>query len=418
VKHICIVTTRHISYNPRVLKEADAFQEAGYKVTVVTVNYQLQPALFDKELMSSRNWTLKTVNFRKEVPSEKMVWFRLSLQQKISALLSKFLIRDGIVSRALNKAYDPLLKMARQTKADLYIVHHPEALRIGWQAAVKYNAKFAFDAEDFHTGMNKSPLSPPDEERQVEYLEKKYLPLCDYITAASAGIARAYASKYDLELPAVVLNVFPKVKLPNVQRRSDVVKFYWFSQVIGPNRNIEYLFQAASVIPLPFEIHLRGDFHNEEYKKALEGLVGELKLHAKVFFHQPILSEQIIPDASSYDVGLALELKDFMNSNLCVSNKTFAYLMAGLAVIGNDTEGQKEIFTHFPDASSLCCLDDVSTLTEAMLKYIENPALLERAKKSARSVALNQFNWERESSKVLHLSDKVLSGKTMIMENL
>ena len=73
VKKICIVTTRHISYNPRVLKEADAFFSRGYEVSVVTVNNHHDQRRFDKELMQTRAWNLVTVNFRKEVSSEKFV---------------------------------------------------------------------------------------------------------------------------------------------------------------------------------------------------------------------------------------------------------------------------------------------------------------------------------------------------------
>ncbi|MDQ6610363.1 MAG: hypothetical protein M3Y85_11140, partial [Bacteroidota bacterium] len=54
IKKICIVTTRHISYNPRVLKEADAFFKKGYAVSVVTINNHNDQNKFDQKLMSTR----------------------------------------------------------------------------------------------------------------------------------------------------------------------------------------------------------------------------------------------------------------------------------------------------------------------------------------------------------------------------
>ena len=417
VKHICIITTRHISYNPRVLKEADALHKAGYKVTVVTVNYQFQPGQFDEQIMASRQWTLKTVNFRKEIRQEKMRWFRLSLKQKLFALLSKFTLKYGIVERATNKAYDALISLAAKTRADLYIAHHPEALGIGYKAAKRVKAKFAFDAEDFHTGMNKSPLSPAKEEVYIEYMERKYLPFCDYTTAASKGIGEAYAEKYGISLPTTILNSFPNVPMPHVQSTNSIVKFYWYSQVIGPNRNLEFLLKAASAIPMPFEIHLRGDFHSGDYKAGLESLARELGIESKIHFHAPILAEDIISDAMQFDIGIALELKDFMNSNLCVSNKTFAYLMAGLAIIGNDTIGQKDIFSHFPDAASICNLNDVSSLTSAMQYYIENPEQLARAKRLARKAAIEEFNWELESEKFLSCVKRSLKEESQFKQS-
>ncbi|HVF80451.1 MAG TPA: hypothetical protein VM884_00875, partial [Flavisolibacter sp.] len=263
MKKICIVTTRHISYNPRVLKEADAFSGKGYRVVVVTVNnHQLQHS-FDNELMKTRSWKLRTVNFRKEEKSEKMAWLYLSLKQKIHALLLRFTWRFGVAERAMCKGYSELLKLAVMEGADFYLVHHPEALGIGYKAARLNGAKFGFDAEDFHTGMNESGTASKEEE-VISFLEKKYLPQCDYLTAASKGINEAYADKYGIKKGVVIHNVFPR---ENVEASSvhQPVRFYWYSQSIGPNRSLEILMQAAAKIEEPFEIHLRGSFHTETY---------------------------------------------------------------------------------------------------------------------------------------------------------
>ena len=401
VNSICIVTTRHISYNPRVLKEADALHKAGYKVTVVTINNKFSQSRFDEEIMQSRQWALKTVNYRKEIGKEKIRWVYLSLKQKLFSYLSRWFRGNGIAERAMNKAYDPLLRLAKEVKAGLYIAHHPEALGIGYKAARKNKAKFAFDAEDFHTGMNEGSEGC-SEEKLIQYLEEKYLPLCNYLTAASKGIAEAYASKYAISLPTVVLNVFPKVNLSSETEPNKIVKFYWYSQVIGPNRNLEYLIQAASAIEEPFEIHLRGSFHSHEYESNLKSLIRQFNLNTKIFFHRPILAEQIIPDASQYDVGLALETKVSVNRDICVTNKIFAYLMAGLAIIGTDTSGQKDIFGNFSEATYLCGMDNVTSLIKAMRYYIQNPAQLLEVKRAAREAAMDQFNWETESQKILN----------------
>ena len=86
---ICIVTTRHISYNPRVLKEADALSAAGYEVVVVTVSNTDSQAAFDEELMGRRSWRLRTVNFRKERAGERWYWLYLSLKQRVFLVLSR-----------------------------------------------------------------------------------------------------------------------------------------------------------------------------------------------------------------------------------------------------------------------------------------------------------------------------------------
>lgn len=406
-KKICIVTTRHISYNPRVLKEADTLHNGGFSVTVVTVNNHMQQRKHDEALMQERGWQLQTVNFRREVSAEKRQWLLFSVKQKLFAYLSRLTYSFGFAERAANKAFDALYKLAVCNKADLYIVHHPEALGIGYKAAKQNGARLAFDAEDFHSGMGENGANLR-EDAMAKYLEKKYLPCCDYVTAASKGIAEAYVAQYGIVKPDVVLNVFPKVPIPE-RRTNTRVKFYWYSQVIGPNRNLEYLLSAAAAITHDFEIHLRGSLHSDEYKLSLESIVKGLELSGKVFFHEPIFAEEIIPDGSRYDVGLALESNVSVNRNICVTNKTFAYLMAGLAIIGTDTDGQKDIFKSFPEAALLCSIDDPSSLAAAMTHFIMNPDRLLEAKTAARSIALERFNWETESQKIFESVSSVLS---------
>jgi glycosyltransferase involved in cell wall biosynthesis len=405
VKKICIVTTRHISYNPRVLKEADALQRAGYEVAVVAINHHAQMRRFDEELMQSRHWRLCTVNYRKEVPEEKKRWILLGIKQRLFDKLSLITPRWGFAERAKERAFDQLLTLAKRERADLYIAHHAEALGIAHAAAGTHNAFMGFDAEDFHTGMNESG-TPGREEALVAYLERKYLPQCDYITAASKGIAEAYRDKYGVSQPEVVLNVFPFEK-PETDRVNEPVRFYWYSQVIGPNRGLELLLQAAGQVRMPFEIHLRGSMHSDAFRAQLEEITRAAGIAGQVFFHEPILAEQIIRDGSHFDVGIALESDISVNRNICVTNKVFSYLMSGLAIIGTDTYGQKDIFTEFPGAVRICRMNNAEDLTRAMQFYISHPQELLKARAAAAALAAQKFNWEKESKVLLDRISKV-----------
>jgi glycosyltransferase involved in cell wall biosynthesis len=411
VKRICIVTTRNISYNPRVVKEADAFSGRGYDVTVVTLNIHNGQYKFDEELMRSRKWILKTVNFRKEVKEEKLYWLYLSLQQKMYSVLSRISFGFGFAERAALKGYGALARLAVKQKADFYIAHHAEALGIACTAAKKNKVKFGFDAEDFHTGMNESK-KPSENDELLNYIESKYLPHCAYFTAASKGIGEAYAGKYKVPEKNIILNVFPKEEVDRSDGYRTPVRFYWYSQVIGPNRSLETLLEAAAMIKEPFEIHLRGSFQSTEYKKTLDLIIQSDGLKDKVFFHPPILSEQIIKDAARFDVGLALESDISMNRNICVTNKIFSYLMSGLAIVGTDTYGQKDIFVHFEEAVRICKKNNPADLADSMLYFILNPDKLQAARRAARRAAESRFNWEIESEALIEGFEKALLAKS------
>jgi glycosyltransferase involved in cell wall biosynthesis len=407
---ICIVTTRHISYNPRVLKEADALSAAGYEVSVVTVSNSERQAAFDEELMSRRSWRLRTVNFRKERAGERRYWLFLSLKQRVFLVLSRISYAGGMAERAAEKAYDALKALAKDEKADLYIAHHPEALGAAYRAAQRNGARFGFDAEDFHTGMNETgTVSAQD--KLVEYLETNYLPHLSYMTAASKGIGEAYVNKYGVKQPLTILNVFPYEELA-VGGVSDPVKFYWYSQVIGPNRGIELLLEAASRISQPFEIHLRGSLQSEAYLERLKSKCAGSGLWDKIHLHEPILAERLIADANRFDVGLALESDISVNRNICVTNKVFSYLMSRLLIIGTDTKGQKDIFASFPMASRICRMKDAGELAAAMEYYIVHKDRLQEGKEAADAAVRQTFSWKPESRKLLAYIEEALCQRS------
>ena len=307
--------------------------------------------------------------------------------------------KGGIAERAAEKAFDALTALATDEKAEMYIAHHAEALGAAWRAARRNGARFGFDAEDFHTGMSETgTVSARD--KLVEFLETNYLPRLSYMTAASRGIGQAYRDKYGVRPPVTILNVFPYEELPVGEVR-DAVKFYWYSQVIGPNRGIELLLAAAAMVRLPFEIHLRGSMQSEAYRDKLKELCGASGLWERLTLHEPILAERLIGEANRYDVGLALESDISFNRNICVTNKTFAYLMSRLVLLGTDTEGQKDIFSHFPDATRICRMNDAADLAAGMEFFIRHRDLLMAGKKAAEKTVRGSFNWEVETQKLL-----------------
>src|SRR5690606_17391911 len=170
------------------------------------------------------------------------------------------------------------------------------------------------------------------------------------------------------------------------------IKFYWYSQVIGSTRGLEQLIVACGRLTGEFELHLRGTLQSNNFKTLLLTLAKDNKVDKRIYFHEPILAEQIISNAVQFDVGLALESHTSLNKKFCVANKIFAYLMSGLAILGTDTFGQKDIFKHFPRAVRECQMDNPQSLASAMQYFIDHPDKLEMAKNAARQAAILEFN--------------------------
>src|SRR5690349_19376467 len=79
---VCLVSSQHLSYNPRLLKEADALHGAGYQVRVAAMNLELAKAEWDRRLMAERAWRLETVDACRGNLRGRLTWARASLRQR------------------------------------------------------------------------------------------------------------------------------------------------------------------------------------------------------------------------------------------------------------------------------------------------------------------------------------------------
>src|SRR5262249_3438816 len=133
-----------------------------------------------------------------------------------------------------------LARAAGQSPADLYIAHYPGALPGAAMAARRHEGVYAFDAEDFHLGDHPDTPLFRREKQMVRAIESRYLPGCVYVSAASPGIAEAYADAYRIARPTVIFNVFPRSQGPSASTPAGSAipgpSLYWFSQTIGPDR--------------------------------------------------------------------------------------------------------------------------------------------------------------------------------------
>jgi len=281
---VCIVTSGSLSSGPRVVKEADALVAAGFSVHVITVQTAKWMDDWDCRLSLKKAWKVSPVQMFKRRPAI----FAAKLFTKV--------IKRYIRSEAcLSSSYYFLLCETRRHPAKLYIAHNLAALPVVARVAESLGAKFAFDAEDDHLG------ELPDSRREsksgliIQNVEKKYLPRCAYVTAASEGIANNLATRYGISLPTPVHNVFSLSSRQTLdglrkERGTSRLSIYWYSQTIGLNRGLQNLMIAAGSLTGSFEIHLRGSI-TSKVKAELLAHVPNPEAREKSFFH-----EQVHPD--------------------------------------------------------------------------------------------------------------------------
>jgi glycosyltransferase involved in cell wall biosynthesis len=409
---ICLLTSGQPSTNPRLVKEADALVEAGHEVHVIGAHWTSWADETDKELVPTRFWSSWQVvgGHPAHAPLE-YAWTRVRHR------LSRQAIRFGVTFAqkwAGARASVDLHRAAQATRAELYIGHNLGALAPAVEAARTHHSLVGFDIEDFHTSMNHGSTSAA-ETRLAELLERKYLGQCDYLTASSSGIAQAYSDKYQVNLPVTIHNVFPMSQRPSDfrQGRADQpMTLYWFSQTIGDQRGLETIVRALGLVSgLEIELHLRGSV-KPGYREQLINLALEAGVNpSRIFFHPPALPDDMVRLSSLYDIGMALEPRGAVNTEMCISNKLFTYLIAGNAIMATNTPGQRSVIDAVGRAG--VCFDeaDVQGMALQLRYWFANREALEQSRREAWHWATVCFNWDLEKRKFLDLIDGVCGNR-------
>jgi glycosyltransferase involved in cell wall biosynthesis len=282
------------------------------------------------------------------------------------------------------------------------------ALPIAAAAASQLKARLGFDCEDL-LGAGTS-----DPEEIIELIERTYVPACDYVSAASQGMADELARRYGFARPIVLYNAFPLAiaygMTPPAQRRiNTILRLHWFGQTIGAGRGIEDAIHAAGMLGGRAELYLRGRI-DIDTQRRLERLAGESGLRSRLLFLPLIDHAELVRSLEQFDVGLALERPENRNSSVTASNKVFSYMLAGLAVAATETRGQREVLSTAPSVGFMYPAGDAKALAEALTKWIDDRQKLRAAQQAAWDTARARFCWDYEKIKLFQALE---SGSTV-----
>ena len=285
------------------------------------------------------------------------------------------------------------------------------------RAAEQHDARLGFDAEDFHRGELRETPENEATLRLTRYLEDTYVPHCDYLTAASDGIAEAYADVLDVPRPTTILNVFPRSERDDGsisdealrrEKKAGTRSLYWFSQTIGPDRGLEDARDALPLLPDDIHLYLRGEW-SDGYQKAFMQRATELGVADRIH-HLPLVPpDELIPRTARHDVGLALEQGHTRNRNICATNKLFTYLLAGVPFVATDTDGQRRICEDLPEATRQCAIGESEALVAAVRSLLGEEKTHRAAQQAAWQAGEEQCNWDVEQQMFLDIVNDCLS---------
>ena len=394
-QRITVVTSGHLSTCPRMLKSADALAAAGYDVRVVAASTEPWAIDADRDVRSRRSWPATIVNYRKG-DSGLTYWWTGARTRASRAIVERFGPERAplpLVVRSVGRVHTEIVRAAAAQPADLIYGGTTGALAAVAEAAHRLSIPYALDLEDFHS----AETAGPDAARLgaiVARVERAVLGGAAFLTTSSDAIAAAYRTEYQADA-SVIHNVFtlpasePDASLPE----TSPLRLYWFSQTIGPNRGLVDAVAAVGRAGITAELALRGR-PQDGYLDALTQLAATHAPNLRVTTLPPAPPDTMIDLARGHHVGLALEAMAPRNRQLCVTNKAFTYMLAGLAVAISDTPGQHALGEDMACAAALVPPGDVDALASALHRWAGDPSLLARARKASWEAAVRRWRWD------------------------
>ena len=398
---ICLITPGHVSSTPRVVKEADALAAAGYRVHVVAGRHYAPVRPFDDALATGAAWQYRPVS---RGLGGALIG-RLTRRMARSHMAGN---RDGTVlvaARAIHAEVGRLAAAAAGTGANYFVGHCLGGVAAAALAAEKVGARFGCDLEDFHDAETDAALNDPAQRNATERLQSVFLPRAAHLTAASPLIARAYEEKYRVR-PHVVLNVFPLREAPAAPVKrpppsaATPARLYWFSQTIGSGRGLEAMLAIVGRMKTPVELHLRG-FGSRDYTAHLSALARTHNAEHALRVLPPAPAGEMVRLAADADLGLSIEESTPLNRDLCLTNKIFVYLLAGLPQLLSATSAQTALAPELGEAALLGDLARPAETAARLDAFFGDAGRVARGRESAWRIARARFCWDREKEKFL-----------------
>lgn len=399
---ICLVTSGHVSSTPRLVKNADALSAAGLRVHVVALAGYPPNERLDQPILRRAAWSHQALG-----PSRG--WGRLVGRSSQAALRALGAVRPPrsplLAARAHHARAGQLARAAASVNARFYLGHCLAALPAVAHAARVAGVGFGFDLEDFHDAETKEALADPLERHLRRVIQAHFLPQCRPLFCASPLIAQAYKEAYGVDA-VPVLNVFPLWQAP--ERPSEPpaptdehpAVLYWFSQTVGPGRGLEQIVKVLGAMKVPVRLELRG-YAAPSYRAALQALAERHGLRRRIVFLEPGAPEEMARLAAPASLGLSIEESLPMNRDICLTNKVFVYLLAGIPQVLSPTRAQTAIARSLGDAAILAALDNPAQAAAALDRMLGDPERMARARRTAAALARSTYCWDVEQAIVV-----------------
>lgn len=402
------LVTNDFARDPRVHKTSIALARAGYDVSVlcyrendtrpsietVDIGIQVYRTTKNAVIPASLERLLKRVYYQsKSTPNVSNSSPTPSCGQvlKTSAMIYGYVLQNNFMMARTAHAHG--------LRADIYHANDLDTLVAAFYLAKLYGGKVIYDAHELYTeqwGDFNSIVR-----WKMAEMEKFLIRRCSGVMTVNNSIAAELATRYGLiTTPTVVMNCPPFVHAPITHPPSAHPRVIYVGSY-SPDRGLENLisgFRYVDDATLSF-------MGWGPLRDKMVYLTNQYGLTDKVSFLEPVPMPRIVESLYSFDIGVVPYLPTSLNNLYATPNKLFEYLHAGLAVAGSDIpevrrvvkdKGTGRLFNPYHPT-------DIGHVINEMVH--DN---LESYKLHSYKWAVEEYNWERQSERMLKLYENVI----------
>jgi O-antigen/teichoic acid export membrane protein len=299
-------------------------------------------------------------------------------------------------------------------RADIYHAHDFEALPACYIVAALRRKRLVYDAHEL-------PLVDPNitRWRLLSAVTRRILgtmiPNCTSVITVSPPIAYDIQRRYGGGMPGVVRNI-PAYQVPTPSDRlrkslglGRATRIALYQGNLQADRGLDVLVRAAKYLQPNIVIIMMG---RGPLRSELEALTSHEQLRGRVMLAPPVPYAELLTWTASADIGLIVNPPWFSpNVRMCLPNKLFEYLMAGVPVLTSRLDAVEELVsTH--DVGRVVDPLEPEVIGQAINAMCGDVDALAKMRSNALAVSQHQLRWEVEQQRLLEIYQQFCSMRS------